>query len=116
MVKIMKVKVSKKEVRENYKNIICLGYCSLSWLLHYNEADYYSCGVYGWACDYYKINNNTIISTGYNPIGKITPDYKITKEYDEKARSIICDYSLTYEQQKNRIEKLLNEYIEIVLK
>lgn len=112
----MKVKVSKKEVKENYRNVICLGYCSIEWLLRYKEADYYSSGGNGWSCDYYKINNNTIISTGYRPIGTIVPDYKITKEYDEKARKIACDYSLTYEQQENKIEKLLNKYIEIILK
>lgn len=64
----MKLKVSKKEIKEGFENIIRLGYGTIQHLLFYVSADYYSCGVNGWSCDYYKIDNDTIISTGYSPI------------------------------------------------
>lgn len=111
----MKVKVSKKEVKESYRNIICLGYCTIQHLLYYKDADYYSCGVYGWSCDYYKIDNKTIISTGYSPIGNIRVDYELSDKYDKKAREIIHNHSLSYEQAKNKVNKLLEKYIQEVL-
>ena len=97
----MKVKVSKKEIKENFRNIITIGYCEAQFLLRYKEADYYSAGVYGWSCDYYKINNNTIISTGYAPVDAIR-NYKLVKKYEEKARKIACDYSRTWEQNEKK--------------
>lgn len=111
----MKVKVSKKEVKENFRNIICIGYCDLQYLLYYKEANYYSSGVYGWSCDYYKINNNTIISTGYQPIGNICADYNKVVSYDKEARNIIYNYSYDYEVKKELLEELLNKFIKDVL-
>jgi len=112
----MKVKVSKKEIKDNFNNIITIGYCDAQFLLTYKDADFYSCGVYGWSCDYYKINNNTIISTGYSPIDSKYRNYELTKKYNEKARKIFNNYDLKYEQKKKRIDNLLNKYIIEMLK
>lgn len=106
----MKVKVTKKLIKEGYKNIICTGYCNLQNLLKYKEADYYTCGIYGWNADIYKINNNTVIVTGYNPFGNIE-NYDLIKKYDQKAEKIVCDYSISWEKQKEKLEKLLDELI-----
>ena len=111
----MKIKVAKKQIKNNFYNIITIGYCDAWYLLAYKEADFYSCGIYGWSCDYYKINNNTIISTGYAPIDKIR-NYKLTRKYNEEARKIYNNYELKYEQKKKRIDNLLNKYIIEMLK
>lgn len=111
----MKIKVSKKEIKDNFNNIITIGYCDAWYLLAYKDADFYSCGVYGWSCDYYKINYNTIISTGYAPIDSIR-NYELTRKYNEKARKIYNNYDLKYEQKKKRIDNLLNKYIIEILK
>lgn len=109
----MKVKVSKKEIKENFRNVISVGYCDLQCLLRLKSPEYYSCGVYGWSCDYYVINNNTIICTGYSPVGNIS-NYELTREYDQKARNI--EYSLSYEEKEKKLNELLNEYIKEILK
>lgn len=108
----MKMKVTNKQIREGYNNIISVGYCSAYYLLYGKEPMFYSAGVYGWNQDTYHINNNIAISTGYRPVGNINPPYELTREYNEKARKIYNNNKLKYETIKERINKLLDEYIE----
>ena len=117
MVKIMsKYKVTKKEMKKSYDKIICVGYCNLQNLLKFQEPFAYSTRAEGWACDYYDIDN-VLISTGYAPIdGKRTKStYDICRKYDKAANKILCDYSL-YEEQKEKVNSLLMEYIKEVCK
>lgn len=103
----MKLKATKKEIRNNSNKILKVGYCAAQNLLNYEEPFTYSSGVYGWACDYYNIDG-IIISTGYSPIGEQV-DYNLLKEYETKAQNI--DYHLSYELRKNKTKKLLTEFI-----
>lgn len=111
-----KIRVTKKEILKACKNIICVGYCDLQYLLYYKYADFYTCGVYGWNCDIYKINENLLISTGYSPFGNIRIDYKKTRKTEEKARAIVHDTKLSFEQKKKKLDNLLNKYIQEALK
>ena len=108
----MKFKATKKQMRENYNKIICIGYCEAHYLLRYKNPIAYSAGVYGWSCDYYDIDG-ILISTGYAPIGK-SPDYNIIRKYNNKASKIISNYNLSYEKQKKQVNKLLSEFLEEV--
>ena len=110
MVKTMKIRVTKKQIQEGYKNIIIAGYCDLQFLLKYRDADFNTCGVYGWNADIYKINNNTVICTGYRPFGNIRK-YGLAKKYDDKARKIICDYSISWEKQRAKLDKLIEKFV-----
>ena len=112
----MQVKVTRKEIENNYKNIISVGYCDLQFLLRSENPRYYTCGVYGWKADIYHINNNTVIVTGYAPFGNIDVERKIEKKFEEKARKICCDYSMTWQQQTKKLEKLLEKFINEVVK
>ena len=106
----MKLKASKKEVKNNSSKILKLHYCKAQTLLHYESPFAYSCGVNGWACDYYDINN-IIISTGYSPIGD-NIDYNLINEYEEKARKIVYNnYNESYESKKNKVTSLLSEFL-----
>lgn len=104
-----KIRVTKKEIRESGAKIISVGYCDLQFLLNFRYADFYSCGIYGWSCDYYKIDDNVIICTGYSPIGNINPDYKLIRKTEQKAREIYCNND--YKIAKPKIEKLLKSFI-----
>ena len=108
----MKTKVTKKEVVENYNNIIRIGYCGLQSLLNYQNARFYTCGVYGWNADVYEVNGSTVIVTGYRPFGNISVNYDTQREYDNKAMQIQCDYSLKYEQRIEKLNALLNEFVQ----
>jgi hypothetical protein len=84
-----KLKATKKEMQKyNYK-ILGVGYCEMQHLLNYKIPVAYSCGTYGWSCDYYNIEG-IIISTGYSPIitKNMNFDYNLIKEYDKRAREL----------------------------
>lgn len=107
-----KIRVTKKEIKESFKNIITVGYCEGWYLLQGIEPDFYTCGIYGWNEDIYKIDYNTIITTGYNPIDGNFRNHELTKKYNEKAQKIYNNHSLDYKTQLKKIEKLRNKYIE----
>lgn len=111
----MKIRVTEKQIKEGFKNIITAGYCDIQYLLYYKDADFNTCGVYGWKADFYKINNNTIISTGYSPINGIR-NYKTNKKYDDKARKIVLNYDLKYETKIKKLDKLIEKFVEELLK
>lgn len=115
MVNIMsKYTTTKKAMKEEYKKIIGVGYCSLQNLLSFQEPFAYSTRAEGWACDYYDVGG-VLISTGYAPIDsrRTKSTYEICKKYDEAARKILCEFSL-YEEQKEKVNDLLMEYIKEV--
>ena len=107
----MKIQVSQKFIRENYKNIISVGYCDLSTLLRYKEPIYYTAGLYGWNADIYHITNEIAIVTGYRPFGNIKASYNgICKKYEELSREITKS-DLTYNEKQEKIDKLLEKFI-----
>ena len=105
----MKLKTTKKAIRESNSVILNIGYCDLQHLLNYKQAFAYSSGVYGWSCDYYDIKG-VIISTGYGPIG-VEPDYNLIKAYNETANILLSDYNMNYETKKAKLDTLLNAFI-----
>lgn len=110
-----KLRVTRKQIKEGYKNVIEVGYCELQTLLRYESARYYTCGVYGWSADIYEINDNTVIVTGYSPFGNIRVDRKIIKKYEDKAMKISHDWLKSYEENKKAIDKLIKKFIKEVL-
>lgn len=110
----MKFKTSKKAMKDYYgKNLYRVGYCNLQYLLYYKNANAYSCGVYGWSCDYYELEG-ICISTGYSPIGEYI-NYETTKKYNDKAREIVYSNS-PYEEVNEKINQLIDEFIQEIKK
>lgn len=109
-----KYKVTKKAMKESYDKIICVSYNNLQHLLRFQKPFAYSTRVEGWACDYYNIDG-VLISIGYSPIDsrRTKSSYDICKKYDEAAQKILCKYS-SYEDQKEKVNNLLMEYIKKV--
>ena len=64
---MIKIKVTQKQIKEGFKNIICVDCCGLQYLLNYKEPTYYTSGIYGWNADIYVVDHNTVIVTGYRP-------------------------------------------------
>ena len=109
---MMKYKTTKKAMKESYDRIAKIGYCNLQFLLRFQEPFAYSTRAEGWACDYYNINE-ILLSTGYAPIDskRTKCTYDVCKKYDSAAEKILCDYSLSQEKQKEKIDILINEFI-----
>lgn len=110
----MKFKTTQKAIREGYRNILEVGYCDLQYLLYYENPIAYTSGVYGWNSDIYQINNSTVIVTGYRPFGNKRIDYKLIREYDEKAMEII--HNLKAENTREKVDELLEEFINKIMK
>ena len=104
----MKLKTTKKQIKEQAKKLMSVGYCEAQYLLYYCEPFAYSAGTYGWQCDYYNVNG-TIISTGYQPIGD-NVDYKV-RAYEDKARAIVHDPHYDYEMKLEVLYDLLQEFV-----
>ena len=109
----MKFKTTRKEINQNYKNVICVGYCQAQDLLRGKNPIAYNAGVYGWNADIYDVNGVAIV-TGYQPFGNIRPDYDTIKKYEDEARRICCNSWINYQKMIDQVDKLLNQFIEEV--
>tara|TARA_R100000773_G_C4218680_1_gene117165 strand:+ start:793 stop:1152 length:360 start_codon:yes stop_codon:yes gene_type:complete len=107
----VKLKTTKKQIKENTNNIFAVGYCAMQSLLRYQDAFAYSSGKNGWACDYYNIEG-VIISTGYSPIGN-DPAYGIIRKYEEKAKKINQEFD--YKTARAKVNVLLIELVNILM-
>ena len=111
MMKLTNIKFTRKEVQSNYW-CYSVDYGKLQHSLSYTKSAGYTSGVYGWNADIYLFDDLAIV-TGYRPFGEhINP--KLVKKYEEKARKIVDNYDLTYEQKKKKVNRLLEKFIEEV--
>ena len=105
----MKVKTTKKSVKNTFSSIYKIGYCNAQYLLEGINPFAYSSGNDGWSCDYYEIEG-ICISTGYRAIGEGV-NYDLVRKYDKKASEVLSDYDLDYQKRKNKVNKLLVKFI-----
>lgn len=110
----MKLKVTKKVIRDNFgdKYIIRLRYCTLCNTLNFIDPFAYSTRAEGWACDYYDLGNGYCISSGYDAIGKVTLSDDTINEINLKTIDIGCSSKLTYKEKKEKALALLVSIIE----
>ena len=110
-----KAKVTRKWVKDNFY-CCSVGYCDLQNLLHYQSADYYTCGVYGWNMDVYTFGGYAI-TTGYrNMIDNVSKDYhSLIREYDDKARELLkSQWEKPHDVLKTEVNNLLKEFLQKV--
>lgn len=106
----MKYKTTRKAVVNGSVNVRSAGYCDLSYLLRNHSPIAYTCGVYGWNFDVFEVYGVTIC-TGYrNMPGKRLDG---VQEYEKKAHEIWGNYSMPYEEQKEKTEILLQEFCKL---
>lgn len=111
----MKFRTTQKAIRENYTNIISVGYCNLQFLLHHESPVAYTTRREGWGADIYEVSPNTCIVTGYAPFGNIKPDYETTRSFDIQAMNIVYrPYYVRYEAEKEELNALINEFVKQV--
>ena len=109
---MVKLKATKKEMRNHYWHILSVGYCDLQSLLREQQPFAYSTRAEGWACDYYDIEG-VLISEGYAPLASknMKKDYDLILDFENKAMEIDSLY-LPREERKAKKEALLKELIE----
>ena len=111
----MKYRATKKDVTNGYYNIICLGFCDGQNLLSGLDPEAYTCGVYGWNADVYKINSTTALVTGYRPFGNIRPDYDTIREYEKAAEKITHNWNISYEERQKMLTEIRRDFFGVVL-
>ena len=109
----MKFKTTNKAINSGYSKVLRVGYGAMQGLLRHQEPIAYTCGVYGWNADLYSVNG-LAICTGYRATGNIQIDYKLLDEYEKKATAILSNYNLKFDEQKQQINALLYEFVELV--
>ena len=108
-----KAEVTRKWIASNY-TCCGVGYCELQNLLRFQCKDFYTAGVYGWNFDAYTFGDYCI-TTGYrNMICHVEAEN--VNEYDNKAREILKDSRLSYEEQKSKVNALLKQFLEKTFK
>ena len=115
----MKLQTTKSNIRKNCGTILTAGYCELQYLLNCCSPFAYSAGVYGWSCDYFVPSskyNGVCLATGYNTdrLGGKRVSYELVKEYEQKAREIVCNYE-TQMNKREALNNLIDEFIEKAL-
>ena len=103
------LQITRKEAR-GWNGTIQVGYCDLQYLLMYRQKYGYNAGVYGWNFNCYIVNG-VAINTGYRGMVGKQVDYKLTREYNEKARRVQDNTKLTYKQKIAFTERLLQNYL-----
>lgn len=113
----MKLRATKKEIKNGYNKIVKIGYCQAQTLLSNSEPFAYSTRAEGWACDYYNVDG-VCISTGYAPIESknTTANYDTIKKYELKAQNICNNHNGHWDEKKQLITELLKKFIEEVTK
>lgn len=106
----MSAQVTRKFVVNSCSNIKKCEYCDLQYLLRYQNPSYFTRGVYGWNFDVYLLPGLTLC-TGYR--GMPGERLEGIKEYEDKARKIYENYSLSYEQRVSAIATLLDEFCKL---
>ena len=108
----MKLKTTKKAIKEGYNKIIGISYCSAQCLLSHQNEFAYSAGSNGWSCDYYDVDS-VCISTGYSYIDSknVNYSYDLLEKYEQQAEQIKYNHDLDWEEKKERINELLSQFV-----
>lgn len=107
-----KIKVTQKEIKNTYKNIIVVPYCDLYYILRTKSALFYNAGTYGWNCDIFHINSDTAIVTGYRTFGNIR-NHEIIAKYNKLQDK--ANKETDYNKRQKKLEKLLDKFIAEIL-
>lgn len=106
----MKIRTTRKEIKEGFRKIYRCGYCDLQPLFASGDATFYNSGVYGWNYDGVMIDVDTIILTGYRGMfGDRLPDkcYNIIR----KANKIQNDYNIDWQEKTKKIKCYKRQFI-----
>ena len=110
----MKFKITKKEIKENYR-AVSVPYCELQHLLRYRNPIAYNSGIYGWNYDMYDFSRdfstNICICTGYRRYPGISVERDLYVKYEEAAKEIIYG-DTPYREVKEKLDDLIREFLD----
>lgn len=110
-----KTKRTLKGLKEQGYTVFKVGYCNLQHLFKHGEPFGYATRQEGWACDYYLLANNIVISTGYSPKGNdLTSNQKRKIDEANNNALMVLKYCKPekIENELEKIKKDLAKYLE----
>ncbi len=108
------MKVTNSEVKKSGGFVVCAGYCDLQNLFNYEYPIAYTCGQYGWNYDVYCPGNyGLLIASGYR--GMPGKRARGVKAYDEAASFVLHSGLYQYNDKRETLHFLVNEFIEMNL-
>ena len=101
----MKVKVTKKSIKENFRNVYQLSMTKAQTIFYGQSPAYYTAGIYGWNCDVYIIDEFTAVTVGYRPFGDYLPE-AIEKDMVKKAERVRESSRYNYAETTRKISAI----------
>ena len=119
---MIKFKTTRKQIVNNFRNVIALGYCQCAHLFVNHDAFAYTAGIYGWNADCYNFDcsKSTVFVTGYRPFGMF--DVNISEKADlydklaELAKNKYCHGDWTFERWEKVTKYLLKRFVTTVVR
>lgn len=119
----MKTRITKKELKHNYKIIISTG-LDVSYLFYECGPDFYYSNMYGWRFDAYKLNNDIILTTGYEFLKEnknqekideiIRLHNRIAKALIERNKELKYEYDVLRQALNFNLNDLIKEISEVI--
>ena len=107
----MKYHTTRKEIKNNYANILNLGGACIN-LLRYQTPFAYNAGKNGWNWDAYYINGVILIAGYKNMIGERV-DWDVLHEYDKRAKEVQDLYmTADYDVRATKTHEIIMELTE----
>ena len=108
----MKIRTTRKEVLQSFDKVYRISQELGDEISRYINPDYYTCGVYGWNSDIYKVNYSIALVYGYRLFGKEYPREKqqeLLKKLD-KLESRYDKKAIKYETMMKKGREIINEF------
>lgn len=104
--------LKRKDLHNLNGRVYAIGYCGAQNLLAYTDCEIGSnSGVYGWNWSAYRPANDITICTGYRNLTGIDAG-KVTRKFDDMARAVRGDYSITWQEREEKIKAIRAEWFD----
>lgn len=104
--------LKRKDLHNLNGRVYAIGYCGAENLLAYTDCEIgRNGGVYGWNWTAYKPANDIVICTGYRNLTGIYAG-KVTRKFDDMARAVREDYSITWQEREEKINAIRAEWLD----
>ena len=115
----MKIKATKREMKKQKTFVLGVGYCTIFRLLKKIDVApvLYNSGIYGWRCDFYPINEDLGIVTGYNVDRACdVAQWELNKEFNDKLQALEDRAHTCKWDDQEEIERLENDFVDLLYK
>ena len=98
----MKILVSRKQIKDNFRNVYIMDESKAQTIFYGQSPAYYTSGIYGWNCDVYIIDSDTVVTARYRPFVERLPE-AIEKDMFKKASRVREANRFNYNEKVKKI-------------